>query len=176
MFSALQDFFSHLAELPWLAAMADFPQDAKPQAEYPSATNSTNGGGNNTAKQDFKGRVIDRNPPKPGESAKHECDGCSTCWCGSCPKGGRWDNHDNNHRQNFLEKNKKWREAQKKKKKKKKKKEEEEEEARAASEGATANTSSHSANPPSMHGATIYCLVLSWFSSPLSTFEDGTSF
>ena len=56
-----------LVELPELAAMADFPQDSKPTADSSSpSTNSSNGGGNDNVERDFKGRVIDRNPPKPG--------------------------------------------------------------------------------------------------------------
>ena len=79
-----------LAELPELAAMADFPQDPKPKAESsPPATNSSNGGsGNDNVEQDFKGCIIDCNPPKPGESTKRDNNGCTEYWCGKCPKGG----------------------------------------------------------------------------------------
>ena len=95
-----------LAELPELAAMADFPQDPKPKAESsPPATNSSNGGsGNDNVEQDFKGCIIDCNPPKPGESTKRDNNGCTEYWCGKCPKGGRWGNHDNNNHEKFLEK------------------------------------------------------------------------
>ena len=144
-----------LAELPELAAMADFPQESKPKEEKASSTtNSSNGGGNDGVERDAKGRIIDRNPPKAGESTKREKDGRTEYWCGKCP---------NRHEQ-FLEKSRKWREAQKKKR----------EEARAASEGET--TTANTSTPPSMHGANVCRPVLSWFSSPSAILDDDASF
>ena len=60
-----------------LAAMANFPQDVKPKAESPSTTNPMNGGGNDNVKQDFKGHIVDRNAPKPGEPTNCERDSCT---------------------------------------------------------------------------------------------------
>ena len=95
-----------LAELPELVAMPNFPQDSKPKADSSSpTTNSSNGGGNDNVERDFKGCVINRNPPKPGESTKRENNGRTKYWCGKCPKGGHWGNHDNNNHEKFLEKN-----------------------------------------------------------------------
>ena len=74
-----------------------------------------NGSGNDNVKWDFKGCVIDCDPPKPREPTKHERNGHTEYWCGSCPKGGHWGNHNNNIHKKFLEKNKKWKEAQKRK-------------------------------------------------------------
>ena len=154
-----------LAELPELAAMADFPQESKPKEDKSSSTtNSSNGGGNDSVERDAKGRIIDRNPPKAGESTKREKDGRTEYWCGKCPKGGRWGNHDDGRHEQFLEKSRKWREAQKKKR----------EEARAASEGAA--TEANTSTPPSMHGANVCRPVLSWFSSPSAILDDDASF
>ena len=85
---------------------------------------------------------------------------------GKCPKGGRWGNHDDNNHEKFLEKNRKWKEAQKKKK----------EEARAAAEGESTNATSNTSTPPSMHGANVCHPVLSWFSSPSTILDDDASF
>ena len=84
--------------------MANFPQDSKPKEDKSSSTtNSSNGGGNDNVERDFKGQVIDHNPPKPGEATK--CDnGHTKLQCGKCPKGGQWGNHDNNNHEKFLEK------------------------------------------------------------------------
>ena len=114
--------------------------------------------------RDFKGRVIDGNPLKQGEPTQREKDGRTEYWCGTCPNGGHWGNHDDKGHDKFLEKRKKWRENQKKKK-----------EEAASSEGAT--SSGGNTSPPSMHGTANFCRpVLSFLTGSTTAFEDDASF
>ena len=115
LFSRVQDYYNkiltnpntewlptHKAKGSFLAGGRTPKDDSKPT---PSPNPITPDG-----KQPY---VVDRNPPLPGEprTRKSPTTGKTEHWCGRCPHGGRWGNHQSNQHdewyKSFLEKKKK---------------------------------------------------------------------
>ena len=148
LFKLVQDYYNDLLTKPngWLrntksrtAFLATVPEmlTADIHAKYTGPRTSLHeeeeGGTGGTKEEedverDAKGRIIDRNPPKNGVTTR-TVDGREEKWCGKCPKGGRWGNHDSaghdKWRKDFQEYKKKMKEKKQKKKEQKENKEEE---------------------------------------------------
>lgn len=70
------------------------------------------------ATHDRKGQLIDRKPPKPGESTTRTKNGKEEHWCAHCDwLHGRWGNHKTNDHQSFVDKQRSLRKKRKENKK-----------------------------------------------------------
>jgi len=189
LFTLVQDYYNDLLTKPngWLrttktrsAFLATVPEmlTADIQANVagtPSRikedTNIEEGGGtprvprvnSGEVDRDFKGRIIDRNPPQDGVTTR-TVDGREEKWCDKCPKGGRWGNHDNNGHD-------KWYKDFQKNQKKRKERLKQKQEAEAADSNADDNANSSSV--PSMHRATQAQRVVSMFRGDLVNADDS---
>ena len=146
-------------ELPELAAAMDEIEKEKSPMKAQTPPKSTTGcSGKET---DRKGRVIDRTPPTDGVNKRKNPDGFWEFWCGRCPDGGRWGNHDESRHDTWRAE---FKEAMKKKKAKQK-----------ADAEAAAASPPDAENPPSMHRANFCQPVFSSIRRNPPTFYDSDS-
>ncbi len=97
-------------------------QTSEQQAKTPVALKTTNNlpPGKKIETHDRKGNPIDRKPPKQGEPSTRTTNGKTEHWCGECDwKHGQWGNHQTAHHDDFVEKQRAFRQRRKDMKRKK---------------------------------------------------------
>ena len=148
-----------MSESPELAATLEAEALTRPPPKQGGGGRREGGGGQEV---DFKGRPIDRTPPKDGKTSRQKPDGYREYWCGKCRDGGRWGSHDDNHHDEWVQKMK----DRKNKNKEKKSNGDDAKKDQDKKDESTANPA------PSMHRATFCAPLLSVFRGTKSYDSD----
>ena len=150
------------SEVPFLEDMEEpakaSSKKAKGSSTGASASNSDSKNLRVGIDVDRRGNLIDRTPPKQGESTSrvNKSTNKTEHWCPRCTHGGRWGNHDEAGHDAFIEKSKQRRKEWEAKNKKSDKE--------AESKGADSSTTT-----PTMRGNATVCVPL------LNAFQPSTN-